>query len=69
MQVKANDELTVSGPVDAEPDGSREPLQLPDAVHDRALVDVQFSVAEDPDATDAGVTDRETVGTAGSVGR
>lgn len=64
VQVNANDELAVSGPVDAVPAIGFAPLQLPEAVHAVALVDDHVSVAAEPEGTDGGVTVNDTVGAA-----
>ena len=68
VQVNANAEFAVRGPVDALPDVDLVPLQLPVAVQVVALVDDQVSVAADPETTDAGTTASVTVGPCGSVG-
>jgi hypothetical protein len=62
VQVSANEELAVCGPVDAVPAIGFAPLQLPEAAHAVALVDDHVSVAAVPDATDGGVTVNVTVG-------
>ena len=60
--VSANAELAVSAPVEADPDVVLLPVQLPDAVQAVALVDVQVSVDESPDATVVGTAVIVSVG-------
>jgi hypothetical protein len=62
VQVKANDELLVSGPVLAEPAVGLMPLQLPDAVQLFALAEDHVSVAALPELTLEGATESETEG-------
>lgn len=68
VQVKAKDELAVSGPVEAFPDVALVPLQLPDAAQLIALVEVQDSVAKPPELTVDGAADSVTEGPGGALG-
>lgn len=67
VQVTAKVLAAVSAPVDFEPKVPSEPLQPPDAVQDRALVDDQVRLAALPLATVAGLADRLTVGDAAGL--
>jgi hypothetical protein len=68
VQVSANAEVDVSGPVEAVPDVALLPLQLPKATHDVASVDDHDSVAAEPETTDAGAALNVTDGGFGAVG-
>ncbi len=57
----------VSAPVDWEPLVPRLPVQPPDAVQELAFVELQVSVAADPEATLVGLALKETVGTGTTV--
>ena len=52
----------VNGPVSAVPDVAFDPLQLPDAVHDVAFVELHVSVLLAPLLTDIGEAESDTVG-------
>jgi hypothetical protein len=66
LQVSVNVVLAFSSPVDCEPFVALEPDQAPEAEHEVAWVDDQFSVALPPAATALGPTLKLTVG-AGAV--
>jgi hypothetical protein len=68
VQVSANEELAVSGPVDALPDVDLVPLQLPEAAQLVALVEVHDNVADPPEFTVDGAADSVTEGPCGTVG-
>lgn len=55
-------------PVEALPAVGSEPLQLPDAVHEVALVELQLSAEVPPLVTPVGVTVKPTVGAGGGGG-
>jgi hypothetical protein len=58
----------LSAPVEALPAVGSEPLQLPDAVHEVALVELQVSAEVPPLVTPVGVTAKLTDGAGGGGG-
>jgi hypothetical protein len=68
MQVKANEALLVSGPLDALPLIGLLPLQLPLAEHDVALLDDHVRVVADPEFRLDGDADKVTDGPCGVDG-
>jgi hypothetical protein len=54
--------VTLSAPVDCEPDVALVPLQPPEAVHDVALVEDHDSVAAPPLTTEVGFALKDRVG-------
>ena len=68
VQVSANDEFAVSGPVEALPEVALLPLQLPEAEQAAALVDDQVNVEAPPDSTVEGTAASDTDGPCGAEG-
>jgi hypothetical protein len=62
VHVSTKVEVAERAAVACAPEVALAPLQLPDAVHELALVEDQLSVAEPPCATWLGVAEIETVG-------
>jgi hypothetical protein len=67
-QVSANEAFDRSGPVEADPDVARDPLQFPEAAQAVAFVEDQTRVALPPELMAAGDTERTTVGGGGADG-
>jgi hypothetical protein len=65
VQLSVYEAFALNAPVPCEPDVDFEPLQLPDAVHDVAFVELQVSVLLPPLLTDVGDAEKESVGAGG----
>jgi hypothetical protein len=61
-QLSVYNESALSGPTASVPEVAFVPVQEPDAVHEVASVDDQVSVAVEPEATDAALAAKLTVG-------
>ena len=61
-QLKVYDAVALKGPTSSDPEVAFVPDQPPDAVHEVASVEDQVSVSVSPDAIDAGLDVKVTVG-------
>lgn len=67
VQLRVNVEEAFRLPVDWLPEVALAPLQLPPAVQEVALVELQFRVEPEPEAIELGLADMEIVGAGGGI--